>query len=1358
MVEERGTVVGRGHRVADRFVVEAVAGRGASGTVYRALDLASNEVVALKLVGIQRDEQDQRFAREVAALAEIDHPGVVRYVDHGTGVHDRRVRYLAMEWLEGHDLRARLRASRAGVAAAGGGGTLAEHDDGREPGQVDATRAESTIGPPLTVAEVLGLARGVSEALACVHNAGVVHRDIKPSNILLQDGDPGRPKLVDFGVARLTQGVPDLALTKTGAFVGTPLYMSPEQARTEGDITPATDVWSLGAVIYECLAGVAPFSGKHFSAVLARILLEEPASLVAVTPDLPLSFEQAIMRMLRKEVEGRPADGARLVELLAQVGEVAAATGQGRADSTATTASRSGSHVLTTDERRVNCVLFARLGHASSLDVTRADAPADPTADPIDSSGLGDVTEAGAARPRADSFDRVRRHGRLDVLADGTLMLVPHAKNPKDQAIEAARAVLALGTADPDAAAFIAMGRSESATHAGVGELLDHAVGTLGRMQPGDLVVDAAVARLVEGRFVLEPAGNNHALRRELEAEERRLLLGRPTRVVGRRRELGLLGATWEEVVEDQVARCVLISAPAGAGKSRLRWEFERLVEREGSSVARVVGHGDSLSAGSPFGLIAPAVRRWFDIAEGEAPASRRAKVLDHCAPLFGRDPSGRRTALFLGELVDARFDAALDPALAAARKDPMLRGQNMGEAFVAWLAALTRREPVLVVLEDLHWGDRPSIQFLDQALRILDDAPLMVMATARPEVREVFPDLWKGRSLHTLELDPLTRRACTQLVDQVLGDEVDANIRDAIVARCDGNALYLEELIRAAAQGDGAGTPETVLGMVEARLDGLGSGPKQVLKAAAVFGEVFWAQGVTNLLRGAVASADVQAWLDELAESEVVRRQPVSQLPGQSQFRFHHALVRDAAYSTMLPGDAAVAHLTAARWLVEAGASDALSLAGHFDRGKAPNEAATWYGRAAHQALEGGDLVGARERATRALVLCTQSESRGELLALESVAAYWQSDYEGARRAGLASLDELTPGTGTWFIASGSALVSSARLADEATVAQLFSKITTTPAASDAASERVIALCRGAFQLVFACRFDDADPVLSQIAVQLDSGAEIDALTRAQAHHVQGVRAAHVGDVATFLHHLERAVVAFETAGDRRNVALERTTVAWCHAELGNLRIAERLCRGNLAHCLEIKATQAITYAKVNLGYILSLLGDESREEARDVLLDAIDSCRSVGNQRLEGWARAHLSAVEHFVGAHDVEFAHADAAVTLLDGTPGLRAWAMAARARARHALGEGEGALSDATAAMEVLRRLGGILQGESLPPLIHAKILAELDRERARAAATWARDRLRERARRLGNSEWQASFLALPDNKQTLELDV
>src|SRR5262245_8028020 len=177
-----------GDIVAERFEIEREAGSGGMSVVFRAQDRLTGQPVALKLLEAQDERAEARFRREASLLADLRHPGIVRYVAHGTGAPS----WLAMEWLEGEDLAQRL--SRGGLA----------------------------------VVEAVTLLRQVAEALAAAHARGIVHRDVKPSNLFLPGGDISRVKVLDFGVARHGR-VSELTLT--GARVGTPAYMSPEQAR-----------------------------------------------------------------------------------------------------------------------------------------------------------------------------------------------------------------------------------------------------------------------------------------------------------------------------------------------------------------------------------------------------------------------------------------------------------------------------------------------------------------------------------------------------------------------------------------------------------------------------------------------------------------------------------------------------------------------------------------------------------------------------------------------------------------------------------------------------------------------------------------------------------------------------------------------------------------------------------------------------------------------------------------------------------------------------------------------------------------------------------------------------------------------
>jgi len=310
-----------------------------------------------------------------------------------------------------------------------------------------------------------------------------------------------------------------------------------------------------------------------------------------------------------------------------------------------------------------------------------------------------------------------------------------------------------------------------------------------------------------------------------------------------------MLTDCYAATLAESMASVVLVVGEPGIGKSRLREEFVEWVQRQAERGEVLFGLGDSLGAGSPFATLGRAIRRAAGIHEAEAIESKRDKLSERVARHVESEARARVT-VFLGEIANVPFPDDQNDALRAARANPQLMGDAMRRAWEDWLTAECAAHPVLMVIEDLHWGDLGTVSFVDAALRNLRDRRFMVLALARPDIEERFPDLWKARAPQVINLGPLSKRASEKLVRGALGQVTDAVV-EAIVARADGNAFYLEELIRACADGRADSLPDSVLGMVQARLDAEGSDAKRVLRAAAVFGERFSRAGVAALLGG---------------------------------------------------------------------------------------------------------------------------------------------------------------------------------------------------------------------------------------------------------------------------------------------------------------------------------------------------------------------------------------------------------------------------------------------------------------------------------------------------------------------------
>lgn len=261
-----GGRLGPGDVVDGRFEIQHRMGRGAMGVVYAAFDRDLERVVALKLVDADDEHVVARWAREAEALEAVEHPAVVTYVAHGEAESGQV--YVAMEQLHGMTLEARLRG-----------------------------------GKKLSVADTVALGQRLVEGLAAVHAEGLAHRDLKPANVFLLDGDVARAQLIDFGLARRL--APEARVTVTGALVGTPGYMAPEQVRGE-DVDGRADVFALGCVLYECLAGRPAFAADDTEVLLSKLLVEAPTPVEHDCPSTPETLAETIAAMLAKAARDRP--------------------------------------------------------------------------------------------------------------------------------------------------------------------------------------------------------------------------------------------------------------------------------------------------------------------------------------------------------------------------------------------------------------------------------------------------------------------------------------------------------------------------------------------------------------------------------------------------------------------------------------------------------------------------------------------------------------------------------------------------------------------------------------------------------------------------------------------------------------------------------------------------------------------------------------------------------------------------------------------------------------------------------------------------------------------------------------------
>jgi len=274
-----------GKEIAGKYRLERLLGEGGMGAVWAARHLLTQKLVALKFLKQADPGTRRRFLREARAASAVGHPNVVSI--HDLVELDDSTLFMVMDLLEGETLAARL---------------AREHR--------------------LPLAETARILACVCSALGTAHHRGIIHRDLKPENVFLvrAGGDPPAVKVLDFGIAKLTaregEAAETGALTGTGSMLGTPYYMAPEQVFAERDLDHRVDVWALGVMLFECLAGVRPTEAEGLGQIFKRITATDLPRLAEVAPDVPADVTALVERMLSRDRAERPSDLREVLETL----------------------------------------------------------------------------------------------------------------------------------------------------------------------------------------------------------------------------------------------------------------------------------------------------------------------------------------------------------------------------------------------------------------------------------------------------------------------------------------------------------------------------------------------------------------------------------------------------------------------------------------------------------------------------------------------------------------------------------------------------------------------------------------------------------------------------------------------------------------------------------------------------------------------------------------------------------------------------------------------------------------------------------------------------------------------------------
>jgi tetratricopeptide (TPR) repeat protein len=826
-----------------------VLGAGGMGVVYAAQGAEGREV-AVKVLNTRDPEFTKRFARE--AKIRIDSAHVVQVLGSG---EEGGVPYIVFELLEGQPV--------AEVAGEG----------------------------PIAPARAVEIGFQALAGLAAVHAAGIVHRDVKPANLFLCAD--GTVKLLDFGIAMIAQVTS--RLTQSGGVIGTPSYLSPEQACGDPDIDETTDLWSLGVVLYELLSGETPFHRNTPIATLLAIVRDPVVPLRDLAPDVPRDLAMIVERALEKERSKRWRSAIEFMSALREI------------DPTTRGASRIVAPAIAADEQRVVAVLLA--DRVIDVEVLRA-----------------------AVEARGGAF--------VPLVGSRALGLFGGEKWEGDEVKRAVSAAMAARAAAESVA--VASGRAAGSGGGISGEALAMAEAGCAHRLKG-VAIDAASARTLDGV-------------REMRAIEGRifeLLAGKDpsasqfhgTPLLGREAELSQMRDARDRAFAGGREAVVAIGPP-GIGKSRLLLEMDRLVHEAGATP--FVGRGEPVKRDVSFSLMASILGSTVD-----PDLSQRAKrhaIVGLVRGAVDQSAEADRTATFISALLDVEVEGSIE--LDAARKDPRLMADRLRLALLDLLAGIARDRPLVLIADDLQWADDDSLDLLEALFDELDGS-MLVFGTARSEFLERRPSFLSSRAL-LLEPRGLVATDVAKLARALTGRVPPAELVEAVAERTEGNPLFVEQILLALEEQQLGGTrelplPLTVEAAIQSRLDHLPSREKNLLKRASIFLPSFTLEEVDHLV-----AEDAKPILAQLLQRGLLAVR--SRGERMRRYRFLSSLVQDVAYRMLGDELRRELHLAAAEYLSREDAADPEDVGRHWELGGDSGRAAEWFAIATSQAARRGD------------------------------------------------------------------------------------------------------------------------------------------------------------------------------------------------------------------------------------------------------------------------------------------------------------------------------------------------------------------------------------------------------------------
>jgi serine/threonine protein kinase/tetratricopeptide (TPR) repeat protein len=953
-----------GHLYNSRYEIIRTAAFGGMSRVYEAIDTETDETVALKVLSLTKidDLLIRRFEREVQILQTLRHPNLVRAIDHGTTKNGDL--FMALEWLNGLDL-----------------------------GDVMAERK-------LSPRESLEIVRGVLRGLEVVHKAGIVHRDLKPANIfVLENAEaPSGIKLLDFGVAKLVDeqmlSSINRPLTTAGMVVGTPYYMSPEQAQGSTQIDHRADLFAIGAALYEMVSGVRCFSASSALALLVKIATEEPAPISTVMPQVHNSVNTFLTKALKLNEADRFQSALEMETALAEVidaiGEDLESThlpgpgfeeGTERMDSVKLKRSLGAESESDDEEEDMEAITAEQpVGHSTRCnDVTLTEHIASDLEESHSTVVIAQLTGftqtpdevmahfQSAVESLGGTFMLIRRSLALGQFSTG-LGIVGRAMAASREAMQS---IEGFRKQEKTKGSIRISVSTALKSNAGSEQLIDRACAQIEYAEPGEIIVDSLVRDACKSDLKTKTRrpGKHIAL------SYQDLPLGqnddgsgaqpRHSPCSGRQEQLENIFQGISSVIQKNSPTAFVIKGGHGMGKSRFLWDLKEKLDRALSEATVFITQCQSESRALPVQAIADALRRSCLIRIGEDEETRFEKLLQLVPQKLER-PKRVQTQETLSLLFEhAEPTTEGYPVTIPSPKvdfSPEKSFLEIQDELSTFLLACTKSSPLVFLIDDAHCCDRSSMRVLEKLLAE-DELPfvLVLMVSANEEFKFRREDLTEKKRVEKHELLPLGGEATRKFAQSVLKTTLSDQFVSKLQERSGGHPYYLEELLHTfvdlSDKSDQAlherlnSVPSNLYALITSRIKELGESKSQFLSRAAIFGTHFWIQGLC-----ALGVEHAQQSVEVLEKEDFIFSIETSRFSGSREYCFRNTMIRDVAYQMISGANYAQLHGQAARCLVEIGETDPVVLAGHYEKSGATNEAGEALCVAAKAALHSGD------------------------------------------------------------------------------------------------------------------------------------------------------------------------------------------------------------------------------------------------------------------------------------------------------------------------------------------------------------------------------------------------------------------